>query len=242
MKRFFTSIAFALCITSFVNAQETVTIKLNSDGFGGTRVITSLETNETSSTKLTVTKGTLVELSGSVAEENSATRKFAFFVKDKSYQYGGTIVSNRNPYRFIAEESATYYIRYVDINEDLTANVTVTATEGGRITGAIYGHIYALGEPFEYRAIANDGFTFVSWTDADGNVVCEDEYFSGVITAKEVTYTANFVPTTGIDEVFDKSKDERAKSKIIYDLNGRQVEKVEKSGLYIIDGKTTLVK
>lgn len=124
MKRIFTSIAFALCITSFVTAQETVTIKLNSDGFGGTRVITSLETNETNFSKLTVIKGTLVELSGSVAEEN----------------------------------------------------------------------------------------------------------------------TANFVSATGIDEVFDKSKDEKAKSKIIYDLNGRRVENAEKNGLYIIDGKTTLVR
>lgn len=237
MKRLLATLFSICCAITIANAQETVTIKLNIDGSGGTKSIKSLDTQESDPARLTVTKGTLVELSGAVADERANEKKFAFFLKGKTYSNGGTIVSNLNPYRFIAEESATYYIRYADIDEDLTANVNVSAAEGGYITGAIYGHIYSLGEAFSYRAFAKEGFTFTGWTDANGNIVCEDASFSGIITEKEVTYTANFESTTGVEEI----KGEEETEKAIYDLSGRAIKNTTK-GINIVNGKKILVK
>lgn len=230
MKRLFTSIILFLATVSLASAQETVTIKLN--GSGGYKTITC--NGETSNSgKMEVAKGSLVELSTSAGDPDS--KKFAFFTISKSYTNGGTIVSNKNPYRFIAEETTTFYINYVDKDEDLTANVNFTTTEGGYIQGYSYGHIYTLGEAFDFKAAANDGYSFVNWTDAENNVVCTEERFTGVITAKELTYTANFVSTTGIREIYGE------KEEVIYDLTGRKVENTTK-GIYIVDGKKVVKK
>jgi hypothetical protein len=230
MKRLFTSIVFFLTFFSLANAQETVTIKLN--GSGGYRTITC--NGQTSNRgKMEVVKGSLVELGTTAGDPDS--KKFAFFTINKSYTNGGAIVSNRNPYGFIAEESATFYINYVDKDEDLTANANITATEGGYIQGYSYGHIYTLGEAFDFKAVANEGYSFVNWTDADNNIVCTEERFTGVITAKELTYTANFVSTTGIREI------DSEKEVVIYDLTGRKVEKATK-GIYIVNGKKVFKK
>ena len=43
---------------------------------------------------------------------------------------------------------------------------------------------------------------------------------------------------TGIDEV----KEQTAENKVIYNLQGRKVEKITNSGIYIIDGKKTMIK
>ena len=46
---------------------------------------------------------------------------------------------------------------------------------------------------------------------------------------------------TGIDEIFDEVKGETGKIKGVYDLTGRKVE-IPTKGIYIIDGKKTLIK
>ena len=46
---------------------------------------------------------------------------------------------------------------------------------------------------------------------------------------------------TGIDDIFDDMKGETEKVKGIYDLTGRKVE-IPTKGIYIIDGKKTLIK
>lgn len=214
-------------------SQEVVTIRLS--GSGGYKYITNNGTTNNTG-KVEVEKGSLVELSTTAGDPN--TKKFSFFTVNKSYTNGGTIVSNKNPYRFIAEESKTFYINYVNIDEGLTANITVTASEGGYITGMGYGHTYVLGEEFSFTAVANENHSFKNWTDANGNVVCEEANFTGVIQAKEVAYTANFEPTTGIG----KLKVENGKAKVIYDLTGRRVDAITAPGIYIVNGKKTLVK
>ena len=46
---------------------------------------------------------------------------------------------------------------------------------------------------------------------------------------------------TGIDDIFDDMKGETEKVKGIYDLTGRKVE-IPTRGIYIINGKKTLIK
>ena len=47
---------------------------------------------------------------------------------------------------------------------------------------------------------------------------------------------------TGIEDVASDSKNERAKSKVVYDLRGRKLSEITAPGIYIIDGKKVLVK
>ena len=48
----------------------------------------------------------------------------------------------------------------------------------------------------------------------------------------------NFGPTTEIEEVESESK----KAEVIYDLQGRKLNAITKSGLYIVNGNRVLVK
>ena len=47
---------------------------------------------------------------------------------------------------------------------------------------------------------------------------------------------------TGIEDVASDSKNERAKSKVVYDLRGRKLSEITAPGIYIINGKKTFVK
>ena len=47
---------------------------------------------------------------------------------------------------------------------------------------------------------------------------------------------------TGIEDVASESKDERAKSGTVYDLQGRKLSEITEPGIYLIDGKKVLVK
>jgi hypothetical protein len=80
-------------------------------------------------------------------------------------------------------------------------------------------------------------------------IVCNEyalAFQNGVFCAVAVSEVANAVlptlygveVTTGIDKV--ESQDKEVKG--IYDLTGRKVEKITKSGIYVVDGKKRLVK
>lgn len=56
--------------------------------------------------------------------------------------------------------------------------------------------LYAPGYEFVCTAEANEGYTFVNWTDAEGNVVSEDAQFTYVLGEADTVLTANFVLTT----------------------------------------------
>lgn len=235
MRKLFTSIILFTLFAVFANAQETVIVKLNTGGSGGTKeIIVNGATN--TSGKIEVAKGTLVQLKGTVLNES---KKFAFFTLNNRWTEGGIIVSNKNPYSFIADEDEIYYVNYVDTAEDLTANVNITSTEGGRIAGLVYGHIYELGEDISATAVANDGYKFVNWTDAEGNESGTFATFEGVVTTKEMTIRANFVSEseTSVESIGTTPQDT-----VIYDLCGRRVNGITKAGVYIVDGRKVIIK
>ncbi len=235
MKKLFTSIALFFLFVALANAQETVIIRLNTGGAGGTKEITVNGVTNTSG-KLEVAKGTLVQLGGKAL---NPAKKFAFFTLKKRWTDGGTIVSKKNPYSFIAEESLTFYVNYVDIDEDLTANVNITAIGGGRLAGISYGHTYELGDEISATAVANEGNRFVNWTDADGNEIGTFATLECVVTAKEMTIQANFVSENETDIEGIEAETENA---VIYDLCGRRVNEITCAGVYIVNGKKVIVK
>ena len=59
--------------------------------------------------------------------------------------------------------------------------VTIDSTDGS----------YKKGEKAEVIAVANEGFRFVNWTDAEGNVLSESNPYVFEVT-KDVDLTANF--------------------------------------------------
>ena len=59
-----------------------------------------------------------------------------------------------------------------------------------------------------------------------------------------MAYVALYRQFQRIDYVtsIEKVKGENEKAKFIYDLQGRQINKITKSGIYIVDGRKTVVK
>ncbi len=213
---------------NFVSTETTVTIKLY--GSGGSKTINGTPN------KCEVKVGSLVELSTS-GDGNT----FAFFTLGQTYKNGGTIVSNKNPYRFIATEDATYYINYVNFGglteDELMTNIVVKCTEGGN--AYVQSHVtteFKLGEEITMLAAAYEGYEFTGWTDSDDKLVSTMQSYTLVVKGPE-TFTANFEPIyTSIDEV--KAEGEI----VIYDLSGRRIERITKPGIYIVNGKKRVIR
>ncbi len=68
-------------------------------------------------------------------------------------------------------------------------SLTADPEEGGSVSGA--GE-YSEGEEVTVTAAADDGWEFVSWTDADDNEVGTDREFTYAMPAEDVTLTATF--------------------------------------------------
>lgn len=216
---------------NFVANTKTVTIKLNVSG--GTRYI-----NEVSTYKTEVNVGSEVTLR---TDDGGSGNTFAFFTIDAYHKDGGTIVSNKNPYTFTATEDATYYINYVGYGvlegTDLTADISVTATTGGsaNANGSISKE-FALGEEITLNATANEGYLFTGWFDSDNNLVSASLSHTFVVTGS-MRYNAEFKPiTTNVESVAFEEET------VIYDLSGRRIEKITQPGIYIVNGKKSIVK
>ena len=61
---------------------------------------------------------------------------------------------------------------------------------------------------------------------------------ASAVTTSAASLSFRFPGTTGIDEITDN----REQSTVIYDLTGRRVEAITAPGIYIVNGKKTLVK
>lgn len=211
---------------------EKVTIRVS--GSGGYRYI-GYNGTETS-TSCSVVKGSTVYVR---TEPGSAERKFAFWTVGKTYASGGTIVSNKNPYEFIAESSVTLYINYVDAAEDLNVNVSVESADGGSasVNGSYSSLSVPLGEEIVLVATPNAGYNFAGWIlDNATDYISTEANFTTVVTG-EATYTAKFENTTGIDDVTVVDGNNE-----IYDMCGRKIKEITVAGIYIINGKKVLVK
>jgi hypothetical protein len=88
---------------------------------------------------------------------------------------GGSEVSTNVTYSFIVTENATYVANFeAVVLETCTVTTTANPAEGGTMTGA---GTYTLGATCTLTATANEGFTFLYWSN------------NGVLLSTEATYT-----------------------------------------------------
>lgn len=166
-------------------------------------------------------------------------KKFAYWSTGNTMASGrGTIFTNETPYSFTVTEKVSFYANFVAEDTDLNVTIETAATAGGKAT--VYGEqkqTIALGSKLKLEAKADNGYHFVNWTC--GTEVVSTEPVYNTVAREAATFTANFekVATTSIEDV----KCQNGKVKTIYDLQGRETENPTK-GIYIIDGKKTLIK
>lgn len=186
--------------------------------------------------KVTVAKGSTVFIRATPAEGSG--KKFAYWSTGNTIASGkGVIFSNENPYTFIANANAEFYVNFVPEDTDLNVTIEAAATAGG--TATIYGEQkqeIALGSKLVFEAKADGGYHFTCWT-IDGETVSTEPVYT-TIAREAMTATANFevFGDTGIKEVGTRMDN------TIYDLSGRKVESMEKGRIYIVNGHAVLKK
>jgi len=75
--------------------------------------------------------------------------------------------------------------------EPLSFNLSLAVSPDG--TGSVEGDgVYLFGEEVLIEAVPETGYAFVSWTDADGDVVSDSPSESITMPAEDLTLTANF--------------------------------------------------
>ena len=187
--------------------------------------------------KLEVERGSTAFIRAETAEGTG--KKFAYWSTGNTMASGrGTIFTNENPYSFTVTEDVAFYANFVAEDTELNVTIETAATTGGKAT--VYGdqkQTIALGSKLILEAKAYNGYHFVNWTC--GNEVVSTEPVYNTVAREAATITANFekLTTTGIENVKTKS----GKVKTVYDLQGRETE-TPTDGIYIINGKKTLIK
>ena len=214
----------------FAEADGTVIIEVK--GSGGYAYI-----GNGTDRKLEVNKGSTVFIRASAVEGSG--RKFAYWSTGNTIASGkGTILTNKNPYEFIATEDISFYVNFVTEETNLNVTIETVATTGGK--ASVSGEqkkIIALGSEIIFEATAEDGYHFTEWTDGTTVVSTEPRYVT--VAQKEVVLTANFEKSvsTSIDAVTEEEKEQST-----YDLSGRRIEKITRPGIYVVNGKTILKK
>lgn len=214
----------------FVENIGTVTIEVK--GSGGYMYVGS-----GTDRKMEVESGSTAFIRAQAAEGTG--KKFAYWSTGNTMASGrGTIFSNENPYSFTATEKTAFYANFVSEDTDLNVTIETASTAGG--TATIYGkqaQTIALGSKIILEAKADSGYHFVNWTCGDEVVSTEPVY--NTVAREAATITANFekLATTGIENVKTKS----GKVKTVYNLTGRKAD-TPSNGIYIINGKKTLIK
>ena len=101
----------------------------------------------------------------------------------KEAEYTFTITENTDLTANFVKEEVPEEIFHVTIkaNDNAMGTVTIDSTDGS----------YKKGEKAEVIAVANEGFRFVNWTDAEGNVISESNPYVFEVT-KDLDLTANF--------------------------------------------------
>ena len=89
------------------------------------------------------------------------------------------ILEKLNQFEFVYEEEKFHVT--IKTNDNSMGTVTIDSADGS----------YKKGEKAEVIAVANEGFRFVNWTDAEGNVLSDSNPYVFEVT-KDVDLTANF--------------------------------------------------
>lgn len=113
----------------------------------------------------------------------------------------------------------------IDGTITLFFNLTLTAspTAGGTVSE---GGLFNAGDLVEIEAVANIGYEFINWTDADGETVSDDAAFTYTMPSANVHLTANFL---------------RLEFEVEVVINPEDGGEVEGAGLYFYNQRVTLI-
>jgi hypothetical protein len=166
---------------------------------------------------------------------NQPVRTSLVVTADGSYEWNGTVYTESGTYTYTTE-AANGCDSVVTLN--LTVNPLYTVTL--LVNNGHYGSVNAGGEVVENAfftavATANDGYEFVSWMNGN-EVVSTSAVYTFQVT-EDITLTAVFQPSVGIDDVdMDNVTIYSTDSRIfvrgaeghevyIYDINGRIIDR-----------------
>ena len=134
-------------------------------------------------------EGGTVEGAGTYAEGETCTltatanEGYSFI----SWTLGNEVVSDNATYSFTVTEDAAYVANFEPVVNSYTITATTNPEEGGTVEGA---GTYAEGETCTLTATANEGYSFINWTQ-DGEVVSNSQTYSFVVT-EAAEFVANF--------------------------------------------------
>ncbi|MBQ5729967.1 MAG: C10 family peptidase [Bacteroidaceae bacterium] len=143
-----------------------VTIRVYKSGGGSALIGTA--------TKVTVVKGEVVNITATPTEN----KKFAYWSLGQAA--GGEIITNANPYSFVALSSKSYCANFVDTSAPLSVSATATAGAGG--TASVTGDM-TIGGEVTFKAKANDGYCFSHWENSNAEKVSTESYYSTVVAS-----------------------------------------------------------
>ncbi|TVQ08063.1 MAG: T9SS C-terminal target domain-containing protein [Bacteroidetes bacterium] len=113
----------------------------------------------------------------------------------------GNIIHYNPTFDFVMPGNNTILTAHFTEEEIPMYNLTlaVNPANSGFVSGS--GN-YQEGEPVNITATAHTGFTFLNWTDSNGNIISTAANFTYIMPAQSLTLTANFEgETTGTYEV-----------------------------------------
>ncbi|MDA3867034.1 MAG: T9SS type A sorting domain-containing protein [Salinivirgaceae bacterium] len=109
---------------------------------------------------------------------------------------GGTEVSTQAAFDYSMPAADVLLTANFELIEYMV-NVTIAPTNGGTITG---DGTYNMGDEIALTATANEGYTFINWTDSESTVVSENAAYTFTMPAENVELTANFDDGSFINE------------------------------------------
>ncbi|MBR5476458.1 MAG: C10 family peptidase [Bacteroidaceae bacterium] len=174
------------------------------------------------SATVTVEEGTTVQLTA------TANEGYTFL----NWSLNGEIVGTEATLDITATEDADYIANF----EEKKLTISVISTIGGNATinGGDSTIEVKKGEEVTITATPDEGYHFDNWSVNNIAISTSSSYTFTV--SEDITFTANFAVTSGINAINSYEK------AIKYDLKGEIIGNDNKKGIFIIDGKKILIK
>lgn len=155
----------------------------------------------------------------------------------------GNVVSTNANYTFTVSSNRTLVANFEEqLSDTYNINVSPNPSIGGTVTG---GGTYMGDEQCTVTATANEGYTFINWTE-DGDVVSTNASYTFIVTGNRnlvayFRYYDNVGETTTTIQIFPNPFDSTVSIKAektimrvsVFDLNGRLVKEQSVSGMEI---------
>lgn len=179
---FTTSAQTARTYKAVFAALPTGNATINAYGRGGGNASVQNMTGTTlGTTNVSVPYGTTFKL----VATKTGNVDFKCWTKNTTVGNGGEIISNDMVTEVVATESMKYFANFAAAT---SVSATASANTGG--TAEVTGDKTYAGE-VTFKATANTGYNFTNWTNAGGDVVSTEPYYTTLLTS-DLALTANF--------------------------------------------------